>query len=402
MDAFFASVELLRHPELLGKPLVVGGNGSRGVVAAASYEARSYGIHSAMSSHEARKRCKELVFLSGDHPHYQKVSKRIMKILRGFTPILEPLSLDEAFLDVQSVRRLHGEAENIAYRIRSKIFEDEGLTCSVGVSINKFLAKLASEHAKPKVSTSGPVAGFGVFVLNASDVDNFLAPLPVRAVWGVGPQTLKRLQLLGIETVGDLSRVSMGTLISHLGKSTGEHFWKLSRGLDERQVIPNQEAKSIGHEETFAQDLKDIQRIHRELIRLADAVVWRLRQSNKKSRTVTLKVRYPDFKSITRSHTFAEPTSSSHKIIEILNDLLLHLDLKKGVRLIGVSVSNLTLGSSIQLQLESEEIMNWEQTEEVMDRIRGRFGASSIGPASIVGPEGYEGKNQRDQQWGPK
>ena len=315
MDAFFASVELLRRPELVGKPVVVGGSGNRGVVAAASYEARSYGIYSAMPSRRAKRLCRDLIFISGDYEFYVQVSERIMNILRRFTPLVEPLSLDEAFLDIGGVLRVHGEPESIAYKIRDAIYEEEGLRCSVGVSVNKFLAKLSSENAKPKVGPSGPIYGEGIFLLGENEIEMFLDPLPVSAIWGVGPKTNKKLNALGIETVGELGRVSEGSLVSSLGKAAGGQLWRLARGIDDRNVVVEQEAKSIGHEETFPKDLTNREDVERELVRLVDSVSWRLRKSEKKCRTVSLKVRYSDFTTFSRSYTFPEPTSLSCAVL---------------------------------------------------------------------------------------
>ena len=401
MDAFFASVELIRNPELIGKPVVVGGTGNRGVIAAASYEARSYGIYSAMPSRRARRLCKDLIFISGDYEYYVQVSQRIMGILESFTPFIEPLSLDEAFLDIGGAEKLHGSPESIAYKIRSAIYEKEGLNCSVGVSVNKFLSKLASEHAKPRVGEKGPIYGDGVFILNQSEVRNFLEPLPISAIWGVGPKTRKKLNDLGIETVGELGRVSEGTLVARLGESAGKQLWRLARGIDDRDLIVEQESKSIGHEETFPHDLQNKEDIERELVRLVDSVVWRLRKSNKKCRTISLKVRYPDFKTISRSHTLPEPTALSALIIEEAKSLLNGVDLASGIRLLGFSVTNLDSNFTEQLKLGEESHSGWENMEGAVDSIRDRFGMSSIGPASMLGARGLRVKRKGEQQWGP-
>jgi len=401
MDAFFASVELLRHPELTGKPVVVGGGGNRGVVAAASYEARSYGIYSAMPSRRAKRLCKDLVFISGDYEFYVQASERIMNILRRFTPLVEPVSLDEAFLDIGGVRRIHGEPESVAYKIRDAIYEEEGLRCSVGASVNKFLSKLASEHAKPKVGPKGPVYGESVFLLDESEVENFLEPLPVNAIWGVGPKTHKKLNALGIETVGELGRVSEGSLVSQLGKAAGQQLWRLARGIDNRNVVVEQEAKSIGHEETFPQDLKERDEIDRELIRLVDSVAWRLRKSDKKCRTISLKVRYPDFTTFSRSYTFPKPTSLSFLIIEEAKKLLREVDLTPGIRLLGISVTNFDKDFAEQLKFGENSYSGWKNTEDAVDLIRDRFGVASIGPASMLGSKGMRVKRKGEQQWGP-
>jgi len=401
MDAFFASVELLRRPELVGKPVVVGGAGNRGVVAAASYEARSYGIYSAMPSRRAKRLCKDLIFISGDHELYIQVSERIMNILKRFTPLVEPLSLDEAFLDVGGVRRVHGDPESIAHKIRSAIYEEEGLRSSVGGSVNKFLAKLSSENAKPKVGPEGPIYGEGVFLLAENEIEAFLESLPVNAIWGVGPKTHAKLNTLGIETVGELSRVSEGSLVSNLGKAAGQQLWRLSRGIDNRDVVVEQEAKSIGHEETFSKDLTNREDIERELVRLVDAVLWRLRKSEKKCRTVSLKVRYSDFTTLSRSYTFPKSTSLSSTVLDEAKKLLAGVDLRLGVRLLGVSVTNLDKTFSEQLEFSESSHSNWENTEDAVDLIRDRFGVEAIGPASILSSRGIRFKRKGEQQWGP-
>ncbi len=401
MDAFFASVELLRRPELVGKPVVVGGSGNRGVVAAASYEARSYGIYSAMPSRRAKRLCRDLIFISGDYEFYVQVSERIMNILRRFTPLVEPLSLDEAFLDIGGVLRVHGEPESIAYKIRDAIYEEEGLRCSVGVSVNKFLAKLSSENAKPKVGPRGPIYGEGIFLLGENEIEMFLDPLPVSAIWGVGPKTNKKLNALGIETVGELGRVSEGSLVSSLGKAAGRQLWRLARGIDDRNVVVEQEAKSIGHEETFPKDLTNREDVERELVRLVDSVSWRLRKSEKKCRTVSLKVRYSDFTTFSRSYTFPEPTSLSSTVLEEAKKLLGEVDLKPGVRLLGISVTNLDRSFGEQLKFSENPHSNRKNTQDAVDSIRDRFGVASIGPASILSSNGMRVKRKGEQQWGP-
>jgi len=401
MDAFFVSVELVRHPELRGRPVVVGGEGDRGVVAAASYEARTFGVRSAMPSTRARRMCPDLTFLPGDHRHYGEVSRRVMEVFRRYTPLVEPLSLDEAFLDVAGSERLHGSPTDVAAAIRTDVLTEEKLTCSVGVAPNKFLAKLASEQAKPSAGLAGPVPGSGVHVVSADSIREFLDPLPVEAVWGVGPRTLERLQRLGVATVSDLRQVPEGTLVSAVGQAAGTQFWRLSRGIDDRPVDPDQPTRSIGHEETFARDLVDPDEVHRELVRMVDAVGRRLREAGVAGRTVTVKLRYPDFTTISRSQTLSEATDLVVEVLEVAMNLLDTVDTSPGLRLLGVSMSGLQDASVRQLRLEDVEDPGWRDAEEAVEQIRKRFGTASIGPAATVGPEGLQPRERGDRQWGP-
>ncbi len=387
MDAFYASVEVVRRPELRGLPVVVGGGGARGVVAAASYEARAFGIHSAMPSTRARRLCPDAVFLPGDHTLYREVSRRVMEVFRDITPLVEPVSLDEAFLDVGGAERTAGTPTEIAGEIRAIVAEREHLDCSVGVAPNKFLAKLASGQAKPRVGPTGPEPGQGVCVVGADAVEEFLAPLPVGAVWGVAPRTLQRLRGLGVSSVGDLVAVPEATLVTLLGEAAGRHLWRLARGVDDRPVEPDQRARSIGHEETFATDLADAVRLRAELVRMADAVASRLREAGVVGRTVTLKVRFSDFETVTRSLTLVDPTDSGAEVAEVAAGLLARLDLARGVRLLGVSLSSLADGSARQLRLDEVPGASWSpggrsrwrEAERAVDMIRDRFGEAAIG-----------------------
>ena len=402
MDAFFVSVELVRRPELRGLPVVVGGDGERGVVAAASYEARAYGVRSAMPSTRARRLCPDVVFLPGDHRHYGEVSRRVMLIFRRYTPVVEPLSLDEAFLDVSGVARLHGPPTEVAAAIRSGVLAEEGLGCSVGIAANKFLAKLASAQAKPTAGTDGPAPGRGVQVVPADGIREFLDPLPVEAIWGVGPRTLERLQRLGVRTVAELRAVPEPTLVSSFGRAAGAQFWRLARGIDERRVDPAQSVRSIGHEETFSRDLTEPGDLRRELIRMVDAVGRRLREAGVAGRTVTVKVRFPDFTTVSRSQTLPDATDLVVEILEVATGLMESLDTTSGIRLLGVSLSGLRDGSVRQLRFEDLGDPGWLEAEQAVDRIRDRFGIGSIGPATTVGPEGLRPRERGDGQWGPE
>ena len=402
MDAFFVSVELVRRPELRGLPVVVGGDGERGVVAAASYEARAYGVRSAMPSTRARRLCPDVVFLPGDHRHYGEVTRRVMMIFRRYTPLVEPLSLDEAFLDVSGVVRLHGPPTEVAAAIRSDVLAEEGLGCSVGIATNKFLAKLASAQAKPTARMDGPAPGRGVQVVPADGIREFLDPLPVEAIWGVGPRTLERLQRLGVRTVAELRAVPEPTLVSSIGRAAGAQFWRLARGIDERRVDPAQSVRSIGHEETFSRDLTEPGDLRRELIRMVDAVGRRLREAGVAGRTVTVKVRFPDFTTFSRSQTIPDATDLVVEILEVATGLMESLDTTSGIRLLGVSLSGLRDGSVRQLRFEDLGDPGWLEAEQAVDRIRDRFGVGSIGPATTVGPEGLRPRERGDGQWGPE
>lgn len=403
MDAFFVSCELARRPELRGKPVVVGGAGARGVVAAASYEARAYGVHSAMGSVKAQRLCPHAVFLDGDHRHYSEVSARVMAHFRDVTPMVEPLSLDEAFLDVAGAVRLLGPPVEIARRLRATVLEVEGLTCSVGVSARKFLAKLASEAAKPKATAQGPVFGPGVVEVEPGRELDFLHPLPVRALWGVGPATHKVLDRLGIRTVGDLAAFDERTLVNALGTANGRHLHQLANAVDHRGVEPDQRVRSVSHEETFASDLRTSREVDVEAVRMADAVGQRLRDAGIAGRTVTVKVRYHDFQTITRSVTLAAAVDAGVDIARAAKSLLDGIDPGAGVRLLGVGVSNLDRDGSVQLSLPGldgapPERAGWEGATAAVDAIRDRFGDAAIVPGTMAG---RAPKRRGDQQWGP-
>jgi DNA polymerase-4 len=421
MDAFYAAVEVRRHPELRGRPVVVGGSGPRGVVAAASYEARAHGVHSAMPGVRARRLCPHAVFLSGDHAHYAEVSGRVMAVFRRMTPLVEPISLDEAFLEVAGARRLLGPAEVIARRIRAEVLAEEGLACSVGVARVKFLAKLASEAAKPRASLAGPRPGAGVVVVDPRREREFLHPMPVQALWGVGPATLAKLARLGIATVGQLAETPEPALVSALGRAAGHHLHDLANVVDPRPVVPDQPVKSVSHEETFARDLTRADHLQVELLRLADAVATRLRAAGTTGRTVGIKVRFGDFRTITRAATLPSSTDTTREIAQVARTLLDGIDVTAGVRLLGVSVSQLGDGAVRQLTFDDvpagvgdEPVVGsgrgsggvagagqHARVEAVVDEVRARFGARAVGPASLIGPDGLRVARRGGQQWGP-
>jgi DNA polymerase-4 len=401
MDAFYASVEQLRRPELRGKPVIVGGPGARGVVAAASYEARVYGVHSAMSSVRAQRLCPQAIFVAGDHQRYGEISRRVMAIFRDVTPLVEALSLDEAFLDVTGARRLLGSGEEIAHGIRDRVLEQEGLRCSVGVAPSKFLAKLASEAAKPRIGRRGPEPGLGVKVVAPGEELAFLHPLPVQALWGVGPKTLERLHGRGIATVAQLAALDERAARDLLGSANGTHLWHLAHARDDRPVVPDQKPKSIGHEETFARDHHQIDTLRHELVRLGDSVASRLRAAGVAGRTVSIKVRFNDFRTITRALTLPTAVDTGPDVVRAATGLLDKVDPAPGVRLLGIHVSQLSDQSARQLSLDDVEAPSWDDATDAIDAIRSRFGADAIVPASLAGPEGIRIKRKGDQQWGP-
>ena len=398
MDAFYASVELLRRPELRGRPVVVGGAGARGVVAAASYEARSYGVHSAMPAMRARRLCPDAVFLPGDHQHYAEVSGRLMELFRSVTPLVEPLSLDEAFLDISGTRRLLGAPDDVAAWLRRRVLEEESLTCSVGVASNKFLAKLATNRAKPRASRAGPVEGRGVHVVAPGHELDFLQPLPVGDLWGVGPATLAKLERLGIATVADLAATPYPALASSLGKGAATHLHELAHGRDDRAVVPDQAPKSISHEETFAVDLTSLEQLRPEVVRMSDAVAARLRHHGFRGRTVQVKVRYRDFSTITRSTTLPAATDRGTEVLGTAWAMLERLPVDRGVRLVGVGVSNLgTEVAAEQLSFDAPADDSWDAANQAVDAIRDRFGARLIRPARLAGRPERSGA----APWGP-
>ncbi|MGB0209111.1 MAG: DNA polymerase IV [Ilumatobacteraceae bacterium] len=392
MDAFYVSVELLRRPELVGLPVVVGGDGSRGVVAAASYEARRHGVHSAMASVTARRRCPSAVFLPADHQRYAEVSAEVREVFDSVTPLVEPLALDEAFLDVTGVRSLLGEPSEIAETVRRRVADRVGLSCSVGVASNKFVAKLASVEAKPIADRDGVRAGPGVVVVEPGMEAAFVATLPVERLWGVGPKTLARLHDIGIRRVPDIVAAPEGLLEGRLGASAATHLRRLALGIDDRPVETDRGAKSIGQEETFGSDISDLDVARAEMIRLADSVASRLRGSTVAARTVTLKAKFADFDTVTRSVTAGEPLDTAGEIIERLEPALRELIARGPVRLLGVSASNL-VEPARQLDLWSQATTGdglgseaHDGADRALDEIRARFGRSSIGRASGLRP----------------
>ncbi len=382
MDAFFAAAEVLRHPELAGRPVIVGGVGPRGVVAAASYEARRSGVHSAMPTGRARLLCLEGVFLPPDGDYYRQLSGRIMHLFRTFTPLVEALALDEAFLDVTGARRLFGTPLEIAERIRSDLLRLEGLSCSVGVAPNKLLAKLASEQAKPQASTSGVRPGKGIVVVEPSEALAFLHRLPVRSLPGVGPATRAGLQRLGIETVGDLASLSTEDLVASFGQAHGRRLAELVKAHDPRPVVSERSPKSLSTEVTFQTDIADPTALRNELVRQAETVAARLRKARCIARTIVLKLRFADFRTVTRSRTLTQPTAHAPQIARAARELLASVDVTAGVRLLGLGAGGLSVGGAEQLTLEEADGRLTSALDQAVDELRERFGAQVIAPAS--------------------
>jgi len=378
MDVFYASVEIRDRPELTGLPVIVG-VGSRGVVLSASYQARVFGVRSAMPVTRARRLCPQAVFVAPRRGAYAAASAEVMAVFRSVTPEVEPLSLDEAFLDVSGAIRRLGRPTRIAGLIRASILEQQGLTCSVGVATCKFVAKLASARCKPD----------GLLVVPADEVLGFLHPLPVAALWGVGEQTGHALARLGLRTVADIAHTPLAVLQRELGQAVGAHLYALAWGRDERPVIPGVPDKSIGAEETFATDVDDPEVIRRELLRLSGRTARGLRAGGSVARTVVVKLRLANFTTITRSRTLPEPTDVARKIYATACDLYAAagLDSRARLRLVGVRAAGLipVARSATQLAL-GEQPTSWRDAEQAVDRIAGRFGPDSVRPAVLVQP----------------
>ncbi|MGC4861280.1 DNA polymerase IV [Micromonospora sp. DT68] len=385
MDAFFAAVEVRRRPELRGRPVVVGGVGPRGVVSSASYEARRYGVRSAMPTGQARARCPHAVYLPPDFSAYTAASRAVMQIFRDVTPLVEPLSLDEAFLDVTGARRLFGSPATIARLIRRRVADEQALTCSVGVAPTKFVAKLGSTRAKPD----------GLLVVPPGQVLDFLHPLPVEALWGVGERATEALRRFGLATVGDLAEAPAGMLRRAVGAASAAHLHELAWGRDPRRVSPEQVDKSIGAEVTFDVDVADPLEIRRALLALSAKVGVRLRGSGQVGRTVSLKVRLADFRTVSRSRTLGTATDTAREMFDTVWALYTALDPGERIRLVGVRVEGLTSaqGAPRQLTLGAPE-RGWREAEAAADAAAARFGRSVIGPASLLGdPDARQKEN---------
>jgi len=378
MDAFFASVEQLDHPELRGKPVMVAGMEARGVVAAASYEARRFGVHSAMPVFQARQKCPLGIFVPPRRSRYHEVSQQVMAVLASFTPVIEPISIDEAFLDVTGCGTLFGTPREMGMKIKERISSETGLTCSVGIAPLKFLAKIASDMNKPD----------GLTCIAPVDVDAFIRTLAVRKISGVGPHTAAVLEKMGILTLGDVRAVSREILVNRLGKY-GHRLFDLSRGIDRSSVVVARPVKSISAEETLAVDITDRESLKKILLRQSEDVGRQLRQNGCKARTVVLKVKYYDFQQQTRQKKLSDPTFASEKLFEAAATLLDDFPLKKPVRLIGVGVTDLASpGHARQMDLfavdDRKRTEKWEKVDTTVDAITDKFGNNAIKKAGIT------------------
>jgi DNA polymerase-4 len=373
MDAFYASVAERDDPSLRGKAVVVGA-GARGVVLSANYAARKYGIRAAMPVGRAKRMAPHAIFVTPDHQRYSEVSAKVMEIFDSFTPLVEPISLDEAFLDVTGARKLLGTGREIAVEIRRQVEASEGITCSVGIAPSKFIAKLASGHCKPN----------GILEIPADRILNFLHPLPVNAIWGVGPKTAETLERLGLRTVADIANLPRATLIRALGQASGASLYELAWGRDYRDVTPNEPDKSISAAETFAQDIDDPEEILQEFLRLTEKAAARLRENGYYVKTISIKVRFADFSTISRSKTLPLPIDSTHDIYEIAKTLYLALNLDRArLRLVGISLDNLSEAAPEQLLLGARE-KGWREADTAIDRAKLRFGGGSVRPGRLI------------------
>ncbi|MDT8903022.1 DNA polymerase IV [Anaeroselena agilis] len=366
MDAFFAAVEQRDDPALRGRPVVVGGVGPRGVVSTASYEARRFGVHSAMPMSEARRLCPHAVFMPGDHRKYTRVAGEIRAILAAFSPLVEPLSLDEAFLDASGMEWLYKDPKDIAAAIKAKIRDELALTASAGVAPNKFLAKLASDWGKPD----------GLVVVRHDEIAAFLRAMPVSRLWGAGEKTVALLKGIGINTIGQLADADEVILRRHFGQQAGE-MRRLARGEDDRPVVPEHEPKSIGNEVTFDEDLRSRDDIGTCLLALSQKVGRRLRQAGYAGRTVTVKIRFGSFRTITRSRTLGEATLLGDTIYETAQAIMADIELAEGVRLLGVTLSNLQVYGS-QTSLFATDDDKKLKASVAVDHLKDKFGEGAI------------------------
>lgn len=381
MDSFFVSVELLDRPELLGRPVAAAHDTSRSVVSSASYEARRFGVRSAMPVARAKQLCPELVLVAPSYEKYRSASRAVMAVFREFTPLVEPLSIDEAFLDVAGSLRLFGDPMSIARQIRERVRERTGLPASVGLAGTKFVAKLASQRAKPD----------GILEIPPERTLDFLWPLPIGAMWGVGAATERSLKSRAIHTVGDLAREPLTSLRATVGAASAERLHALANGRDARGVETSREEKSIGHEETFATDVSDAETLERELLRLSTRTSERLRGAGLEARTIAIKVRWDTFETLSRSRTLQEPTNATQRVYRTARELFESVAPggrpKRPVRLIGVRAEQLVDEGSESVALWDED-EQWRAVDSAVDEVRERFGSGGLTSARLLGGRG--------------
>jgi len=380
MDAFFASVELLDHPELVGKPVIVGHRSARSIVTAATYEARKFGVNSALPMAIALRRCPDAIVLEPHFDRYQHFSSMVMEIFDEVTPLVERLGIDEAFLDVAGARTVFGSPLRVAELIRSRVRAETGLVCSVGAASTKFVAKLASGLSKPD----------GLLVVPADETVELLHPLPISKLWGVGGKTEEVLRGRGLHTIGDVARASRETLVRAVGEAGADRLHDLAWGIDPRRVHTRAEEKSVGHEMTFETDITDPSVIRTELLRMSNMVAVRLRKAGLVGRTVVLKLRFGDFTTITRSKTIGEPTDLGRRIYEEVREVYEALGKQDApIRLVGVRAEQLQETATTQFGLWDES-EGWREAEDVMDAASAKFGRGAVKPARLLGHNGYE------------
>jgi DNA polymerase IV len=377
MDAFYASVEQLDNPQLLGKCVIIGGTSGRGVVSTASYEARKFGVHSAMPIFQARQKCPDAIFITPRMGRYKALSRQIMTILNDFSPLVEPVSIDEAFLDVSGCQTLFGSPVQMATALKKQIKKETGLTCSVGVAPVRFLAKIASDMEKPD----------GLTIIYSEEVKGFIETLPIQKVSGVGSVAREQLHRMNIKTLGDVKRYSILSLEKRLGKF-GLRLHGLSLGIDNTPITPRSAAKSVSTEDTLSEDTRDMDLLKRYLLRQSQEVGLELRRLKVRARTITLKIKHADFKLVTRSSTLAVPTNVSASIYSVSVSLLEQYELKGKIRLIGVGASGLLkAGTPVQLDMfsrEREKGDDWEKVDKTMDKIMEKFGKNAVRRATLA------------------
>ena len=421
LDAFFASVEVLDEPSLEGKPVAVGGGGDRGVIASASYEARRYGVRSAMPTVIARRRCPTLVILPGRFDRYEEYSRRFHDIVRDLTPDFEPLGLDEVFADLRSLRRLDVRPLDAGAALRARISDELQLRCGVGLGRNKLFAKLASKASKPRVEGRGLIEGAGVFWVSPEQEAQWLATLPVRALWGVGPATAEKLAQLGLTWVRELARVDEATLAAHVGPSMAAALAAYAQGEDYREVVADRVLKSVGHDETFARSLTGLNEVRRAIKNHAAVVARALREKVRVARTISIVVRFDDLTSVSRAQTLSFGVDDEYAIEAIGEALIQSVDLSRAVRLLGLHASNFLERTENHLQLSfglddsslsakdravslsREHQVGNEALRDAVDEVRRRFGRTSVGTAGELGERGLEVITQRGRHaFGPE